>query len=347
MAKNKTPPLDLQSAVDEVLSAIRQNPRCMTGMAIQPFVVAAGQGPSGGLELLAFIHSTYGNDCEPIYWYVHLLPHPSRPPRFVALLIKSEVSLMHLRCAATLLSQYDLLVVKGGCPTHCPAFQSEGETSQEVESFEEGIDAVQHLIRCFDEKYRHPAFEDETGEISDLYTESFSDVRSIEIYGSPSPKPRIPRMRVIPKDLCEDQKESLCASSGSARIRLAGAMCLRISDPDCPLHPSSCRNPGTTEAASTYGDGAKESQSLVISSPDQTPSENQNNSATPCSFSCSYGQSDAHEADETESPKAEDSRSAKAFSDPRFELVDGNQSGPYDPRTDGYRTCRHPQGKTA
>jgi len=142
------------------MAAIERNEKCVTGIAINPWVVATGHGPSGGPELVAYLCNDMAANSWGVGWYGHVMAHPSKPGRWVAMLIPGEqhnTTCITAGNAETLLARYHYFVASRGHGTWCNvSIQNEDDAYQEATSFTDACDALCQIISRFDTALRGP-----------------------------------------------------------------------------------------------------------------------------------------------------------------------------------------------
>lgn len=183
----------LQCFVDETLSAIAANSECQGGISMRPFAVALEHGPSGGPEVLAFIHAASAKGSWPVYWYCHVMEHPTKADVFASSLIKSSA------------------VVNGWCPaTLIDRFHYSRDTYCESETFSDAVQALIEIIGAFDDMKRDPPWViPELNESGNEYSGSPCDMRPWDIYSHKFKEKCLmtdceqqSQIKIIPPDRC-------------------------------------------------------------------------------------------------------------------------------------------------
>lgn len=163
--------MSLASAINLVESSLKSAKNCSCGLVCQNRVFGTERGPSGGAELLAtlFIDDPFFG-----FWYGHVLPHPLKQNRYVAVIVWSEKLVNASR--VPLLFRRFWYWVKDRLNYQPCTIQYESDAYAETESFESAAEALCRMIKRFDIDQR-------SGLEGSDYEQDPCEMRILEVYG--------------------------------------------------------------------------------------------------------------------------------------------------------------------
>ena len=141
----------MSSILAPIVAALRDNPKCSTGLMCPKQAFEMDCGPSGGPEVLVLIYADVQHHG---YWYGHIRRKPGHSEDFSILLVWSRV-FVNAPTVPLLFARFDYWM-RVRLEYHPCAAQKDGDAYAEARSLDEATSRLAVMIRAFDLDLRYP-----------------------------------------------------------------------------------------------------------------------------------------------------------------------------------------------